>query len=153
MNPILGDPKAGVYIALGAVFVGIVFAFLLLSWRDSVRALREFFALPKRLRRPQFSLAAILLATAACAVFLKVGMACQWCPNWPWLFVVPALLLAIGLLVQSYLWTNERRPEVKNARPIGPPPDDQLRAVDAQKKHTERIKLQVKKRRIIPFRW
>jgi hypothetical protein len=159
MNQFFGHPVVVVLLVLGAVLAAIACPFLLLSWRDSVRALREFFALPKRWPRPRFRLRTLLFATALCAAVLKLGVHCQWWRAWWWLdrvfFALVALivLLTIGLLVQLYSWSDEPRIVVQNVKPIGPPGSEQPTGANSKKHHKRRNRFEVKKRRIIPFRW
>jgi hypothetical protein len=158
MNWLFGDPKAPVYIVLVAVLAAMVLAFLFVSWRDTVRAMREFFTLPKRGRRPRFSLRTLLWVTAGLAIVLKAGSFFAWWPAWGWfdkvLFVVLifAGFLLLCTLVQSYLSTYDRRPDVHTVTRIGPPGEDQPAETDSKEKRGH-VRPEVKKRRVSPFRW
>ncbi len=162
MRELLSDPKAPVFLALGAVFLVIACVILVVSWRDSVRAIREFFAPLKYFRRPRFGLRTLLVFTAVVAILLKLGAHLNWLPQWFWLdkfavFGVGVLVVCLILvLVQSFLWTFDRRPTIRTKPRIdgeGKSPEDESSTGSEDGKKAGHLRFRVRKRSILPFKW
>lgn len=162
MRELLWDPKAPVYLALGAVFLVVACLMLVVSWRDSVRAIREFFAPLKHFPRPRFRLRTLLLFTALLSIVLKLGAHLNWLPQWLWidisaLFAVAVLaVLLILFLVQSYLSTFDRRPTIHAQPRIGVEEksrDDEPSSGREDGKEPGHLRFRVRKRSILPFKW
>jgi hypothetical protein len=162
VRELLSDPEAPVFLALGAVFLAIACLVLALSWRDSVRAIREFCAPLKFLRRPRFGLRALVAFTAAVAIVLKLGMHLNWLPQWPWLERVAVFAAAVFgvclvlFLIHLFLSTFERRPTIGAQPPIGVDensPADESRGGAENEKKGKHLRFRVRKRSIFPFRW
>jgi hypothetical protein len=162
MRQLLSDPKAPAFLALGAVFLVIACVILVVSWRDSVRAIREFFAPLKYFRRPRFRLRTLLVFTAVLAIVLKLGAHLNWLPQWPWLgklafFAVVVLGVCLMLfLIQSFLSTFERRPTIHAQPRIGveqKSPENESSTGGEDEKRAGHLRFRVRKRSIFPFKW
>ena len=142
------------------VVLGMFALIMALTWGDSCRAIAEFFAPLKRIRF-QFSLRSLLLFTTMVAVLLKLGVHLEWLPGWAWLDKFAVLALAVivlgvvGVVICSSLSTSDRRPRINHSREIFT--DDGQPAFPAggenTRKKAKRIRFNVRKRSIIPFKW
>jgi len=156
MSELLTDARALVVLVLLGMFAVIT----AVTWADSCRAIAEFFAPLKRIRF-RFSLRSLLLFTTMVAVLLKLGVHLEWLPDWTWpdrlaaLAVAVIVLGVVGVVISSYLSTSDRCPRIDHSREIltdDGQPTFRPGSENTRKK-AKRIRFNIRKRSIIPFKW
>jgi len=154
--PLLGHTNDVAYLVLVAIFAVGGTAILVLTWRDSLRLMREFFSPLTRPGRPRFGLMHLFVFVAGCSLLIRIATFWRWSEfawedNIGFVAAVVFVLSIVACFVHLFLAdTSDPRRKIRGSE-IAPP----IKAEGASeaRKRKLRIRFPHKHRQTSAFKW